>query len=175
MTAAAHLCSPSPTRVSRATCPSRQSSWRLCLKVWTRLTLASSPPGSSAWAWVSLWPAYPPLPRAGGLIRRPGTCGALRAAGASRPPPSRARALSARTRAWGLLAAVECVELTFLAPSSSPVLSSGRAGSRPVTSCFQANRTRIRKKNRKLGPERGQDTRWEGERGHSHGGDPQPW
>ncbi|XP_047282764.1 EF-hand calcium-binding domain-containing protein 4A isoform X8 [Homo sapiens] len=118
--------SPSTTcRVSRATCPSRQSSWRLCLKVWTGLTLASSPPGSSAWAWVSLWPAYPPLPRAGGLIRRPGTCGALRAAGASRPPPSRARALSARTRAWGLLAAVECVELTFLAPSSSPVLSSG--------------------------------------------------
>ncbi|XP_078197931.1 EF-hand calcium-binding domain-containing protein 4A isoform X3 [Callithrix jacchus] len=36
------------------------------------------------------------------------------------------------------------------------------AGTRPA--CSQANRTRTRKKNRKLGPERGQDTCWEGER-----------
>lgn len=83
--------------------------------------------------------------------------------------------VSARTGAWGLPAAVQCVELTFLPLTSSPVLSSRGAGSRPVTSCSQANRTRIRKKNRKLGPERGQDTCWEGERGQSQGGDPQQW
>ncbi|XP_059788358.1 EF-hand calcium-binding domain-containing protein 4A isoform X2 [Balaenoptera ricei] len=48
--------SPGTTcRACRATCPSRPNSWRLCSKVWTRRTPASSPLGSSALAWGNWW------------------------------------------------------------------------------------------------------------------------
>lgn len=46
-------------------------------------------------------------------------------------------------------------------PSPSPFSANpGGAGELAVISHSQANRTRTRKKNRKLGPERGQDMLW---------------
>lgn len=48
LTLAAHLGLSCLARAYRVICPLHLSSWRLCLKVWTRPTLASSQPGSSA-------------------------------------------------------------------------------------------------------------------------------
>lgn len=46
-TFAAHLGPSCLVRVCRVIFPLRLNSWKLCLKVWTRPTLASSQPGSS--------------------------------------------------------------------------------------------------------------------------------
>lgn len=48
LAAPAHLGLSCLARAYRVICPLHLSSWRLCLKVWTRPTLASSQPGSSA-------------------------------------------------------------------------------------------------------------------------------
>lgn len=65
-------------RACTATCSSRPSSSRLCSKAWTRPARVSSPPGSSASAWVSrpltptLTPTQGPSPGArGGRAGRP--------------------------------------------------------------------------------------------------------